>query len=115
MKRPLIITIICILGFIGAGLGILTPLIKYMPKEILDVLGVTLPIWYLWASSIISIAMIYTFIQIWKMRKSGTYLYIGLTIINYILGSYVGLTSISSFAVPAIFIIILLYYLKKMK
>jgi len=113
-KRPLIITIICIIAFIGAGLGILTPLMNYLPSEILKSLDISIPAWYFWISSILSITIIYAFILIWKMKKYGVHLYIGLTILNYLLGSYIGLADIYNFMIPIIFILILLYQLKKM-
>jgi len=114
-KRPLPITIICILGFIGTIIGILTPLIIFAPQEILLEYNASFSTTYLILTSIISIALLYSFIKIWKMKKLGVYLYIGSSIINYYLAYLEGLLSPKGLIAPAIFIAIFYYYIKKFK
>jgi len=114
-NRPLLITIICILGFIGTSIGILTPIIKYLPPEILIESGVTFTTSFLIITSLISMALLYSFIQIWKMKKLGIYLYLGFTIINYIYGYQQGLVTYKNLIIPVIFITTFYYYFKKFK
>ena len=113
--RPLLITIICILGFIGTTIGILTPVLIFTPQEILLEQGISFSTTYLILTSIISIALLYSFISIWKMKKLGIYLYILFSIINYIIGFQENLVSPKNLIVPVIFVIICYYYFKKFK
>ena len=114
-KRPIIITIICIIGFIGASIGIFTPLINYFPQEVLNQFDFNFSTWYLFVTSIISIGLLYSFILIWKMKKMGVYGYIGITIISYILAQTQGMASLTNLIFPIIFIAIFFIYIKKMK
>ena len=114
-QRPLMITIICILGFIGSGAGILSPLLNYLPKEIVVTFGFTFPTWYLFFSSILSILILFSYLLVWRMKKKGVYAYIGLAIINYSVGYSLGLITLKSFIFPVVFIGAFIYYLKEMK
>ena len=114
-KRPIIITIICILGFLGSGIGIFTPLINYFPQEVLNQMEITFSTNFLIFTSLISIGLLGSFILIWKMKKLGIYLYLILSLINFSSGYRQGISSPRSLIFPGIFIAICYYNFKKFR
>lgn len=104
-ERPVAITVICILGFIGAALTI--PLIfSGIAKQI----GSWYPP-YLGLSSIIGLACM---LGLWKMKKWAAYTYTGFVALNQVVLLAMGLWSITSLIVPGVVIGIALANLDKM-
>jgi len=75
-KRPIAITIICIIGFIGAALT--------LPLFFLDVMS-TLPPWYpafLGLGAVVGLACM---IGLWMMQKWAVYTYTAFAVINQVI------------------------------
>jgi len=81
-KRPLLVTIICILGFIGIPLKLLISLFNIIPG-VADIVGQYLPLWYSMLSIIFSFVYLAGLIYIWKMKKIGVIIYTGLAVVEY--------------------------------
>lgn len=113
-KRPLFVTIICILGFIGAPLVIVSALFN------LDILAgfvsprAIIPSWYLVFSIGWAILYFIALIFIWKMRKIGLTTYTGLAAIDYIVQFGAGLSPIRALIYSTVEIGLLWIYYKKM-
>lgn len=73
VKRPLLITIICILGFMGIPLQI------FGLSSIADVI---IPSWYSILNVLFALAYLVGLIFIWKMKKWGLILYTSLAIVE---------------------------------
>ncbi|MHB8872118.1 MAG: hypothetical protein ACYC8T_00380 [Myxococcaceae bacterium] len=105
--RPTSITVICILGFIGAGLGLLAlPLILSAASQF--------PVWYmpyLLLSMVIGATLL---VGLWKMKRWGAIGYTGFTIFNQLVLLVGGLWSVMSLIIPAIVVGIALSNLKDM-
>lgn len=78
-KRPLIITIICILNFIGYALSFLSLVIPEERAMLVQRAGTMMvPI----AFAICILAFV-GMVGYWKMRKWGVWIYLGMAIINF--------------------------------
>jgi amino acid transporter len=113
-KRPILISIVCILGFLGALLVFISPLLFLIPEELIPPEEIVLPIWLIISSVIISLGIIYSLSLVWNMKKKGVYYFTVLTIINYIISYTVFEFSSYDLIYPIIYISILYFYLKKM-
>ena len=104
--RPLAITIICVIGFLGALLSLplaLSPIARgigawYSP--------------YLLLSAAIGLACMFGF---WNMRKLAVFVYAGLTIVNQIVLLSSGNWNILALIVPAVIVGITASQLSKMR
>ncbi|VAW95911.1 hypothetical protein MNBD_GAMMA21-1580 [hydrothermal vent metagenome] len=105
-KRPIIITIICIIGFIGGLVSV--PLIF---SDIASSIGSWYPP-YLGLSVIIGFAC---FVGFWQMRKIAAYTYAGFVGINQVVMLSMGVWNIGALLIPGIIVIITFSYLKKMR
>lgn len=72
--RPVAITVICILGFIGAGFSLLA-------LTVLSALGSTFVVYLLASVAVNLLALIW----MWQMKKKGAYLYAGVFVAGQIL------------------------------
>jgi hypothetical protein len=93
-QRPTAITVICILGFIGAALSL--PLVLFSASTSL------LPGWYtpyLALSAVIGLACM---IGMWKMKKAAAFGYVGFTALNQIVLLVAGLWTVSALIIPGI-------------
>jgi hypothetical protein len=104
-KRPTVITVVCLIGFIGAAL--LLPLVFSAASS---KIGSWYPA-YLGFSAIIGLVCMG---GLWNMQKWAAYTYTGLFIINQIVLLTMGVWNILSLLIPAIVISIVLPHLKKM-
>ena len=104
-KRPIIVTIICIISFIGA-LQVIPLAISERAQQI----GIWYPPYLLLTGLIGLICMI----GLWKMKKWAGYLYIIVVIVNQIFALSIGLWNVMTLLFPGIVAIILLFQLKKM-
>ena len=104
-SRPIAITIVCILGFLGAAVAI--PLVF---SQISPNLGSWYPP-YLGFSTIVGLI---TMIGLWKMKKWAVYTYTIFVAINQLVLMSMELWNMSSLFFPAIVVAIAITYLNRM-
>jgi hypothetical protein len=111
LKRPVIITIICILGFLGAVMMLLTLLnpsarTQMIQEEGVIIIPFLMSIFILWVAGMIGY---------WKMKRWGVYLYFVMAVISIGGGFLFNLqTGTFSYLMPIIVIGIGLIYFKRM-
>lgn len=115
-KRPGFLTVLCILSFIGSGLGILSMLLLIVGAgAILSFLGSmggaegAGSMAYLVGSLILSLATLFGAIQMWKLKKMGFFIYTGASVIGIILPIVFTGFSVFTLVINAAFIV--MYYL----
>ena len=82
-KRPTLITILCIIGFIGFPIQVLSSIFHFLPK--VSGFTITSPsIWYSIFNIVMAFLFLIGFIGIWKMKKWGLIFYTISLIVNYI-------------------------------
>ena len=117
-KRPVLLSVLCILTFIGSGLGILFWLLAIIGLgSLLGFLGkipgfgvgggestILAPIIFL----ILAILLLLSAIMMWRLKKNGYYLYILVKILGIILPILLigSIFSIGSLIIPVIFIVL---------
>ena len=91
-KRPVFLTVLCILTFVGSGLGLLTSLLMVVGVgALMDMLGgfgggvMGGGVAYFGVSAALAAASLYGAIMMWKLKKTGFYLYAGSNVIAAIL------------------------------
>lgn len=104
-KRPVAITVICIIGFIGAALTL--PLVF---SDLAGQIGSWYPP-YLGLSVIIGLVCM---VGLWLMKKWAAYTYTGFVILNQIIMLIMGIWSVMALLIPAVVVGIALSHLKKM-
>ncbi len=104
-KRPTVITVICILGFIGAALSI--PVIF---SNVAQAIGSWYPP-YLGASAV---AGLICMLGLWKMKKWSVFAYTALVIANQVILFTMGLWTPFALLIPAVVIVIGFTHLSKM-
>ena len=84
-KRPTLVTVLCMLGFIGIALSLIGALVLRFAQDIpgLEAFGV-LPPWYSIFALVIDIFYLASLIYIWKMRKTGLIALTGLFVVNIV-------------------------------
>lgn len=105
-KRPIGITIICILGVIGAVATVFL---------IFSGTAQAVGTWYtvfLGVSALIGLACFYGF---WKMKKKAVYAYIVFFACNQVILLATNIWKPQALLIPGVFIIILLYYSRQMQ
>lgn len=92
--RPTFLTVLCILSFIGSGLGVLGGLLGIlavgaMGSMFADIPGMGAVIGastaYLVIALILAGASLYGAIQMWKLKKQGFYIYTGAQVVSLII------------------------------
>jgi hypothetical protein len=104
-KRPTAITVVCVIGFIGAAFTL--PLIF---SEVARKIGSWYPPYLALASVIGLICMI----GLWNMKKWAAYTYTAFVLINQVVLLAMGVWNIMALLIPAIVIAIAMTHLKKM-
>jgi len=104
--RPVIITILCVLGFIGVPV-VVWVIVSGMASQIAPGYPALLGI-----SSAIGAAC---FVGLWLMRKWAVYVYTAFAVINQGILFAMGLWNPLALILPAIFIIIMFIYLPRMR
>ena len=104
-KRPTSITVICVVGFIGALIAV--PLIF---SPISQQIGAWYPP-YLALSIVVGLACM---IGLWKMKKWAAYTYTGFVALNLVVLLAMGLWNVMALLVPAIVIFFALMNVSKM-
>jgi uncharacterized membrane protein (DUF2068 family) len=108
-NRPVAITVICIIGFVGVALAVPVLLAALAAGA-----GSILPTWY-WPYLLVSIVVgLVALIGLWKMKKWGAYLYTAMFLINQCLLLATGLWSVGALIIPLIVVVIALSQLSKM-
>ena len=105
-KRPIAITIICVISFIGALLAV--PLIF---SDVARGIGA----WYppmLGISSLIGLACT---IGLWMMRKWAVYTYTAFAAINQVIMIVMGIWNPLALIIPGIVIVVMFIYISKMR
>jgi len=113
-KRPILVTIICILGFIGVPATFIGVLFNLFSPVGLMSPELAMPLWYSIFSLIIVIPYLIALIFVWKMRKIGLIAYTGLAVLEYLVGFISGFATIVGLIISAIFIGLLWTQFKKM-
>jgi len=113
-KRPILVTIICILGFIGVPLTFIGVLFNLMSPVGLVSPELAMPLWYSIFSMVWAVFYLAAIIFVWKMRKIGLIAYTGLAVIEYIIGFASGFATIVGLIISAIAIGLLWTQFKKM-
>jgi hypothetical protein len=104
-ERPTIITVICVLSFIGAALTI--PVL-FMGGAL------ALPSWYMPYVALSAVVGLVLTIGLWKMKKWGALGYAGFAALNQVVLLASGMWSITSLIIPGIVVAITLSNLNKM-
>jgi hypothetical protein len=95
MQRPTAITVICVLGFIGAGVSLLAlPMILSHASMF--------PGWYLPYLCLSAVVGLTLMVGMWKMKKWGAIGYAGFTALNQVVLLVGGLWTIGALIIPAI-------------
>jgi hypothetical protein len=105
-QRPVAVTVICVLGFIGAAFTI--PLIF---SDAARGIGAWYPP-YLAFSAVVGLVCM---IGLWKMMKWSVFAYTAFVILNQCVLMAMGAWNILALLIPAIVIVIAFMYLPKMK
>ncbi|MFV0492690.1 MAG: hypothetical protein ACK5M4_12810 [Pseudorhodobacter sp.] len=104
-KRPISITVICVLGFIGAL--IVVPLIF---SDLAQQIGAWYPP-YLGLSSIVGLVCM---VGLWMMKKWAAYTYTAVVLINQVILIGMGVWTIMALVIPAIIVFFALANVNKM-
>lgn len=129
-KRPTFLTVLCILSFIFSGLGIIMLIIGILGMGALQTAanmaesaGGTITstgpsMGMLWMNIIVglvcAVAGLFGVIQMWKLKKTGFFIYTGSTVISIIAG--IVATGFSFFSVlPLLFVVLYGLNLKHLK
>tara|TARA_B100000787_G_scaffold75889_1_gene55864 strand:- start:452 stop:1189 length:738 start_codon:yes stop_codon:yes gene_type:complete len=105
-KRPIAITVICVIGFIGAPFAISI----IFNQDIALQFGSWYPP-YLGLSTVIGLVAM---IGLWKMKKWSAYIYTGLVALNQVVLLAMGVWNIMAIIIPGIIIVIALTHVNKM-
>jgi hypothetical protein len=105
-KRPIAITIICIIGFIGAALT--------LPAFFMEVMH-SLPPWYPYLPGVSAVIGLACMIGLWMMRKWAVYTYTAFAAINQVILIATNLWNPLALVLPAIVIAVMFIYLSRMR
>jgi len=108
-NRPLVITIICVLGFIGVAIGVPALLALLASGAVTG-----LPGWYLPYLGVTLIVGLISLIGLWQMKKWGALLYAAMFVINQCILFATGLWSPGALIIPLIVTVLALSQLPKM-
>ena len=112
-KRPILVTIICILGFVGVPLTILMSVSTMIPS-VASVIGQVIPLWYSIFGIILAFLYLIGLIFIWKMKKWALIYYTGLAVIDYIIMFSIGIGSYIMLGITVVIIGLLWTQFRKM-
>lgn len=105
-SRPVVITGLCVLGFVGALITI--PIVF---SQVARDIGA----WYPPLLAFSAVVGFVCMIGIWKMRKWAVYAYTAFCVVNQIVLLATGLWSVSALVLPGIFIAIMFSQISKMR
>jgi hypothetical protein len=105
-RRPLVITIICVLGFLGALVTI--PLI-FSPTA--RAIGE----WYEPTLAAAALVGLVCMIGLWLMRRWAVYVYTAMCVINQAVLLKMGVWNPLTLIIPAVVIVVMFVYLRRMR
>jgi len=105
-KRPIAITIVCIIGFIGVLFSI--------PLMISNV-AASIGLWFQIHLGLSVIIGLICFIGMWRMKKIAVYAYAVFVILNQLILLSSGNWNLAGILIPALVVGITLYYVKAMR
>jgi hypothetical protein len=129
-KRPVFLTVLCILSFIAAGLGILgyiTAITAMSVVSSIDTTGMAgmegtytgpsagLTWAYVIVGFITTLLSLYGVIKMWKLQKVGFYIYVAAAVISVIMGIIYSGFGVMGAVFPILFIVLYGLNLKAMK
>lgn len=94
-QRPVFLTVLCILTFIGSGLGVLFGLLALVASGYIDSLASSIPgmssmlgdnMFTSIMAFLLSGASLYGAIMMWQLKKMGFYIYAGAQVVMLIVG-----------------------------
>lgn len=104
-KRPIIITVICVLGVIG---GLITVPVIFSP------IAREIGAWYPPFLALSAVIGLICMIGLWQMKKWAAYTYTGFAAFGQVAMLVMGIWSISSLLIPGIIVVIVLANVSKM-
>ncbi len=119
-QRPTFLTVLCILTFIGSGLGVLGSLLLVLGMgALLGSFGGVMAgagTAYAIIGLILSVASLFGAIQMWKLKKTGFYIYTAANVVGIVLPVFFGLGfSAIGAIIPVLFIVLYGLNLKHMQ
>ncbi|MBC7933411.1 MAG: hypothetical protein H7Z38_22850 [Rubrivivax sp.] len=108
-SRPIVITVICVIGFIGVALGV-----PALLAVVATGAQTGLPSWYMPYLGLTMLVGLVSLIGLWQMKKWGAFLYAGMFVINQIILFATGLWTPGALIIPLIVTVIALSQLPKM-
>lgn len=109
-KRPVIITIVCVFGFIGVLLNFLGIIITKSRDLLIQEYGV----FFIFITALVSLLGLIGFVGYWLMRTWGVYVYMGMTVLSIGYGFFAGMPFSLGYVAPIVIIIIGFFYFKEM-
>ncbi|MDQ1299709.1 MAG: hypothetical protein QG636_377 [Patescibacteria group bacterium] len=111
-KRPVIISIICVVGFLGGILSLAGIIIPASRAMLVESYGMSFVI----LTAVLTILTFASLIGFWKMKKWGLYTYIVATVLGMVGGLYLGLPfNVLSYIVPTAIVVTGLFYFKRFR
>ena len=104
-ERPVVITILCVLGFIG---------VLFVIPKVFSSVARNIGVWYPPYLAFIGIVGLICNIGFWKMKKWGFYGYVTFVVLNQIVMLSTGTWLPMALIIPAVIIAVLAYYFKRM-
>ncbi|MFC1504311.1 hypothetical protein ACFL6D_02730 [Spirochaetota bacterium] len=111
-KRPVLLTVLCVLGFIGLPLTVVISVLSLTSGKA-TIFGEPWVDWYAIANLFFAAVYLIALIMIWKMKKLGMIVYAVMVVIDYITMYAAGSFSITNAVISAIIIILFFTQFKK--
>lgn len=106
VRRPVAITIVCIIGFIGALVSV---------ALILSGVAKSIGAWYTIYLAFASIIGLVCFVGFWKMRRIAVFIYASFVGLNQIIMLSTGIWSIGALLFPGVIVALTVHYSNRMK
>lgn len=110
IKRPLVITIFCLLGFISLPWVLLSVIMPEVREGLIQQYGQL----YIWTLSISSTLGLAGLIGLWKMKKWGVYIYAAMALLSTASGWYNGVAFNFGYVFPLVVMVIAWANINKM-
>lgn len=105
-KRPVTITIVCILGFVGALISV---------ALVFSDTAKSIGAWYPFYLAVATVTGLVCFVGFWQMKRIAVFIYAGLVGLNQVIMLATGIWSFGALIYPGIIVALTFYYSKKMK